>query len=77
MASSIPVRISRVVDLDIDGFIRLATDLFDELDSAQALLPRMIPARLLPEGTMVQMEDWTWEDVITNWVKLRLESEGA
>ncbi len=77
MASSIPVRISRVVDLDIDGFIKLATDLFDELDTAQALLPRMIPKRLLSEGTVATDDDWTWEDVISNWVKLRLESEGA
>ena len=76
MASSIPVRISRVVDLDSDGFIKLATDLLDELDSAQALLPRMIPQRLLPGGVDAP-DDWTWEDVITHWVKLRLESEGA
>lgn len=76
MASSIPVRISRVVNLDIDGFIKLATDLLDELDGAQALLPRMVPKHLLPEGMEADNNDWTWEEIITAWVKLRLESEG-
>jgi hypothetical protein len=71
VSGDIPVRIAKTVDVDSEAFIQLATELLDELDGMKALLPRMVAPGLKESNEAG--EDWTWRDVVRNWVDQRLE----